>query len=286
MQPPTQPTSIPDLRKLIRRRIWIRTMKTCLRVALVSVVVMFVVALFRSPRFQVKSVRVTGLQTLPQERVTFYAQDLIGKPAIYPPKRAVSQRILTIPEIESVQFNRFPSLRMTVHVTERQPYFLVEKRQGMRIKESMSQRVNGFMDSSTAHSIPTFWVADRHGVLFRVEHRRLPGLALVQMMTDREWRLGDRLEPQDVRNVQQAFDVVQRTKTPSPERYFYDHGFLSLRLPDQTLVRLGNDEWERKLRRVHRAIAFLHKTGQAAEYLDFTSVNVPTWKEKTKKVNL
>lgn len=279
MQPPTQPTSIPDLRKLIRRRIWIRTMKTCLRVALASVVVICVVALFRSPRFQVKSVRVTGPRTLPKERVMFYAQDFIGQPAVCPPKRAVSQRILTIPEIESVRFNRLPSLRMTVHVTERQPYFLVERRRGTRDSDSHSRL-------PTANSIPVFWVADRHGVLFRVEHRRLPGLALVQMMTDREWRLGDRLEVQDLRNVLQAFNVVQQTKTQSPERYFYDHGFLSLRLPNQTLVRLGNDEWERKLRRVHRAIAFLHKTGQTAEYLDFTSGNVPTWKEKTKKVNL
>jgi cell division septal protein FtsQ len=279
MQPPAQPTSIPDLQKLIRRRIWIRTMKTLLRMTLLSIVVLFIVALFWSPRFQVKSVRITGLRTLPKERVMFYAQDLIGKPAICPPRRAVSQRILTIPEIESVRFNRLPSLRMTVHVTERQPYFLLERRQGTRASGSHSRL-------PIAHSIPVFWVADRHGVLFRVEHRRLPGLALVQMMTDREWQLGDRLEAQDLRNVLQAFDVVRQTKTPTPERYFYDHGFLSLRLPDQTLVRLGNDEWERKLRRVHRAIAFLHKTGQTAEYLDFTSVNVPTWKEKTKKVNL
>lgn len=275
MQPPTPPTSIPDLQKLIRRRIWIRTMKTCLRVTLVSVMVMFVVALFWSPHFQVKSVRVTGLRTLPQERVMFYAQDLIGKPAIYPPKRAVSQRILTIPEIESVRFNRLPSLRMTVHITERQPFFLLESR----------PRTGG-KGSSLVKPVPTFWVVDRHGVLFRVEHRRLPGLPPVQMLTDREWRLGDRLAAHDLRNVQRAFAVVRQTKTPSPERYFYDHGFLSLRLPDQTLVRLGNDEWERKLRRLHRALAFLHKTGQSAEYLDFTSVNVPTWKEKTKKVNL
>ncbi|MCS6861419.1 MAG: FtsQ-type POTRA domain-containing protein [Abditibacteriales bacterium] len=264
---------------MIRRRSWIRTMKTCLHGAVASVVVMFGIALWRSPHFEVRSVVITGLRTLPKERVMFYAQDLIGKPAIYPPKRAVSQRILRIPEVESVRFNRFPSLHMTVHVTERQPYFLLQTRPVTGEGASPSPL-------PIVSRIPTFWVADRHGVLFRVEHRRLPGLPLVQMTTDRVWRLGDRLGAQDLRHLQRAFAAVQRTKTPTPERYFYDRGFLSLRLPDQTLVRLGNDAWERKLRRVHRALAFLQKTQQRAEYIDFTSADVPTWKERAKKVNL
>jgi hypothetical protein len=245
-------------------------MKTFLRIAAVAVAALFVLALFYSPHFQVKSVRVRGARTLPVERVLFYAQDLVGKPAVYPPLRAVRQRIAAIPEIESVRFGFLPPLRMTVHVTERKPYFLVEKKPQKAGKKPPS--------------VPTFWVVDRNGVVFGTAHERLPDLNLVQMTTNREWRLGDRLESGDMAKIEEAFTVARRTGVPSPERFFYDHGFLSLRLLDRTLVRLGNDQWARKLRRVHRAVVFLHRTGQVAEYLDFTSLDVPTW--KAKKVNL
>ncbi len=294
MQQPTQPPSHSQWKKRIRRLIWIRTMKTCVRLALLACVVEFIAALFRSPCFQVKSVRVTGVRTLRKEQVQFYAQGLIGQPAILPPKGAARRRLMALPEIESVQFNRLPSRRMTVRVTERQPCFLLEAKQGSGFRVQGSEDMgSGFWvlgsgeqtpKPKTQNPKPALWVVDRHGVVFRRAYGRAPHLALVQVMADREWRLGDRLTPEDTDRIRKALAVVQRAGLPSPERFYYHDGYLSLRLADRTLVRLGNDEWERKLRRARRAFAFLRKTGQAAEYIDLTSLEVPTW--KAKKVSL
>jgi cell division septal protein FtsQ len=200
-----------------------------------------------------------GLQTLGEERVRFHSQALMGQPAVHPPTKFVRQQLMTVPVIESVRFGYASPRCMTVHVTERRPYFLLEGQKGQLL------------------------VGDRQGVIFRAEPSRSPQMPFVHVISEKEWTVGDRIPPEHVAKIRAAFAIIQRTHFPMPERFYYNNGFLSLRLADQTLVRLGKEDWEKKLLRARRAFAFFEKTGQMPEYLDFTSLHVPTWKPK--KVN-
>ncbi|CAI9399428.1 cell division protein FtsQ/DivIB [Aestuariimicrobium sp. T2.26MG-19.2B] len=153
----------PGLRRRRRRARWRRVRPVVLAGVGLGLAVVLAVVVWFTPVFSVREVRIEGTRLLTSTQVESRARVPVGQPLAQVRLQQISDRVATLPEVESVSTTRRWPSAVQVVVTER---------------TARVQRING----------STYQWVDGSGVVFHTQTQRDPRLVVVNT-TDTDRRL-------------------------------------------------------------------------------------------------
>lgn len=278
--PPAEATRNTMTRELVARkkRRTRRIVTRFLGIAAVIFVVQCGVAALTAPQFQVKNVEVTGLNETPAAQVKALTDTLVDRNVFRAPRAAVAQKVAALPTVESARIMRplvWPP-QLKLEVTERKPLVRV-----------------GSGDN--------WWVADAKGVPYRRAHQ---GDETLYALTAPQFspQTGKALPAPEWKHARELVAALQAdnalaTPNQSGEKfwqlrrlYLNRAGFAAVRVSGagklgahrELLVRLGEEDWAKKLAQARVAFQYLERTGQRAREIDLVSGKHPRWRPLAK----
>lgn len=267
-----------------------RVVKSFLATAMILFIGFGVFAILSWPQFEVKTVRLEGVQATPQAKVEAIAHTLVGQNFFRADHASVERTVAALPSVASAHVARevgWPP-RLKLVVNERRPLLKV--------------------GAGTE-----WWVVDETGMPYRKaspEDHDLYALTARQFQPQlgkplaakwwnralelqRALRSDNALASGDGEKAQIAqTEGTGRTNAPfwQLRRLYLDrHGMASIRVlgrgalrqHNEMLIRLGESDWAAKLSRARVALAYFERTGRNAQELDLVSYTYPTWRTKT-----
>lgn len=258
VQPPAPP-------RRLRIPLWKRLRAFCVALVLLGAVELGAASLTAS-HFNVKGVRIEGLQNTPNTQVREIAQKLVGQNWLRARSGPVIQSIEKIPTVDTVRVRRVIGwpLQLKVVVQERRPFALIGGGN-------------------------QWWVVDAKGIPYQTVSQ--PQTLNLDALTGPDFhpQTGKPLPSAQWQKVTYLLNTMREDQQRDVHGFQWDvrrvyfdrNGNVSLRLKDaphqELLVQLGTDQWAAKLQRARLALAYLDKTGQRAKVLNFVSYKIPTW---------
>jgi cell division septal protein FtsQ len=257
--------------QLIRRRRKLRELQTVNRlVYLLGIPALLGLALFTSPHFRVQRLSVQGAERVDESAVRRAGQYLLGRNFLLAQPTRWRQALLRMAPVREVRVSRWPPwplvprTALTIQVVERTPTFALRD------------------SSDRTLATPPSLLVDHEGFIFDRE-RALPRVPVVDFEGVKV-NVGERLAADRLDAVLMVLRELDTAKISEVAAVAFDRqGFASLTLHDGAAVRLGDEEWARKLRLLPGALTRLRHNGGPVEYIDLTTLRAPVWKPAERK---
>lgn len=289
----SSPQSAPH--RQIRREITRRSLHTLLRILCVLTAAFVLVVLLTDPAFQVRSIVVTGLKTIPRNRVDPIVQILEGQNLFRAPTWSVHRQLLSLLEIQEARVHRNTRREIVVEVVERRPFAALPippQAKGPAERADLSTSAHGVPSSPAGDGTLSlqnpsgYTIIDAEGLAYKRINHPAPGTVVYRGPQQNSLQVGGHLGRNLLENLHRSLRYCKESGLPRPVTVCMDSlEAVTLEFEDQLVVRLGHDRWKEKLLLAHRTLDYIERQGKVAELIDLRTLEAPSWKPKEMRDN-